>query len=95
MNPNETKTMSPEEQDALKQEILGVVEQEFSKPIGSKEEVLKTIAEAIGTISQPKELGGMGMNEGMGDMENLAEEGAPVEEEMPVEEGKKKNPFKK
>lgn len=70
------KQMTPEETDALKAEVIGAVEDVFSKPVTSKEQTLKAVAEALSTLESPKDLGGMGMNQGMGDMENMSETGA-------------------
>jgi diphthamide synthase (EF-2-diphthine--ammonia ligase) len=69
------KAITPEEVDALKQQILDAVEEVFAGDVTSKtkQQILDMVAKAVTGLQAPKELGGFGPKEGMGDMENMAE----------------------
>ena len=75
------KAITPEEAEALKQQIMEAVESVFTEEVmnQTKAQVLEAVAKAIKGIESPKELGGMGMDDKMG-LDNLPEEEG-VEEE--------------
>lgn len=65
--------MTEQEVTALKGEISKAVDAAI-QPDMTRDAAVKAVCDAVGALSAPKEMGGMGMDQGMGDMESMAED---------------------